>query len=307
MAIVTNALLTSLRTQFRQDFQTAYDAAVEASFWRDVATEVPSSTASNTYGWLGDFPDMREWIGDRVIKDMEEHGYAISNKDYEATVGVPRTAIEDDNLGTYRPLMSAMGESAARHPDQLIAELIKTGDAALCYDGQNFFDTDHPVNAEHDGSGADASVSNILAGGVVADPKWFLLCTRRPLKPFIHQVRKRPQFVAKTDPQNSDDVFMKNRYVYGVDARSNVGFGFWQQAIQSRAALDAAAFEAAFRMMAEFKADGGRPLGLMPDMLLVPPALRAAANAVIEKMLIDGGETNPNYKAVDVRIVPWLA
>lgn len=307
MAIITAALLSALRVQYRQDFQSAYDAAVQASFWKDVATEVPSTTAQNTYGWLGDFPGMREWIGDRVIKDMEEHAYSITNKSFEATVGIPRVAIEDDNLGVYRPMMSAMGESAARQPDEMIAALLNAGDATLCYDGQNFFDTDHPVNAEHDGSGADASVSNILAGGLVTDPKWFLLSTKRPLKPLIHQVRKKPEFIAKTDPRNSDDVFMKDRYVYGVDARRNVGYGFWQQAIQSQAALDQASFEAAWKMMAEFKADGGRPLGIMPDMLVVPPALRASANAVIEKMLIGGGDSNPNYKAVEVKIVPWLA
>ncbi len=304
MAIITNAVLNALRTTFRSDFQAAYTAADAASFWREVATEVPSTTASNTYGWLGDFPALREWIGDRAVKDMKEHSYQVTNKEYEATVSVPRAAIEDDELGVYRPMMAEMGNAAARHPDQLVAALIKAGDATLCYDGQNFFDTDHPVAPNHDGTGVAVSVSNKLAG---AGTKWWLLSTNRPLKPFMHQVRKKPEFVAKTNPNESDDVFIKNRYLYGVDARCNVGYGFWQQAIQSQATLDEAGFDAAYAAMMSFKGDGDRPLGIMPDKLVVPPSLRSAANKTIERLNADGGASNPNYKAVTVHVVPWLA
>lgn len=303
MAVITPQLLSKLFTVYKREFQAAYDSAKAASFWSDIATEVNSSSASNTYGWLGDFPDLKEWVGDRVVKDMEAHGYEVVNKTYEATVGVPRDQIEDDNLGVYLPLMRAMGEAAARQPDKLIAALLKAADATLCYDGQNFFDTDHPVNAEHDGSGSDVSVSNIIAG---AGPKWFLLDTTRPLKPFIFQNRRKPQFIAKTDPKTSDEVFMTNKYIYGVDARRNVGLAFWQQAVQSQAALDSDGLDAAIKMMQEFTADGGRPLGMNPNLLIVPPALRADANKTVKVMLSDGGASNPNYQAVDVKVVSWL-
>ena len=89
--------------------------------------------------------------------------------------------------------------------------------------------------------------------------------------------------------------------------RSNVGFGFWQQAWKSKAALNAAAFDAAWAAMASFKADGGRPLGIKPTHLLVPPALRAAANEVVMVERLASGASNANYKAVEVVVVPWLA
>ncbi|MEM7270767.1 MAG: Mu-like prophage major head subunit gpT family protein [Pseudomonadota bacterium] len=263
--IVTPQLITNLNTVFRSDFQAAYDSAKAASFWLKVASEVLSGSSSNTYGWLGDFPDLREWIGDRVLNGMKAHGYAVENREFESTVAVPRPQIEDDATGVYRPMMRSMGEAAARHPDQLIAALMKVADATLCYDGQNFFDTDHPVNAAHDGSGADTSVSNIIAG---AGEKWFLLDTTRPLKPFIHQVRKRPEFVQMTGAKDSEEVFMRNRFVWGVDSRCNVGLGFWQQAVQSQATLDQDGFDAAYKMMQEFKGDGDRPLGRFPLLYL---------------------------------------
>ncbi len=68
-----------------------------------------------------------------------------------------------------------------------------------------------------------------LAGN---DSAWFLLCTKRPIKPLIFQERKKPKFVSKTRPED-DNVFFENVYVYGVDYRGNAGYGFWQMAYGS--------------------------------------------------------------------------
>lgn len=308
MAIITAALLEALRTGFRREFNAAYEAMRATTFYADVATTVPSTTGSETYGWLGDFPDLREWVGDRVVKDMKESGYQIVNKEWESTVGVKRPQIEDDNLGIYRPMVQAMGQAAARHPDILIAGLMKNGASQLCYDGQNFFDTDHPVYPNHDGTGAAATVSNYDDGtSGTPGPAWYLLDTSRPLRPFIFQERQKPEFEAKTDPRTSDAVFTSNLYQYGAYARHNVGFGFWQCAYMSKAPLTGDTLDAAMQAMMEFKADGGRPLGIMPNLLVVPPALRAAANKTVKVMLGEGGASNANYEAVEVKVVPWLA
>lgn len=60
-----------------------------------------------------------------------------------------------------------------------------------------------------------------------------------PLKPLIYQRRKDFEFVAK-DRITDDNVFNNKEFVYGADARSNVGFGFWQQAYGSKQTLSAA-------------------------------------------------------------------
>lgn len=307
MSIVTAAILEALRTGLRLEYNTAYKAALGSTFFRDVATTVPSTSKSNTYGWLGDFPDMREWVGDRVVKDMKEHGYEIVNKLFESTVGVQRVQIEDDNLGIYTPMAQAMGQAAAVHPDKLIAALLAAGESTLCYDGQNFFDTDHPVYPNHDGTGTAETVSNYVDGGASPGPGWYLLDTSKPLRPLIFQERVKPEFESLTDPTSSEDAFTKDLYKYGVRARNNVGFGFWQLAFKSKAALDDASFDAAMAAMMSIKKDGGDPMGVTPNLLVVPPALRSDASAVVEVMLKAGGASNPNYKAVDVKVVPWLA
>ena len=56
---------------------------------------------------------------------------------------------------------------------------------------------------------------------------WYLGCTNKPLKPLIYQRRKEPKFQSFTN-ENDQNVFMNKQFLYGVDGRSNAGFGFWQ-------------------------------------------------------------------------------
>jgi len=300
MAIITPSLITSLRTGFGKHFQDAL--AATPSDFEKVATRVASSNTSNTYAWLNQFPRLREWVSDRVVKDMAAQGYAITNRLYEGTVGVKRTDIEDDNIGVYAPLFAEMGRAARAHADQLVFALLSAGETALCYDGQNFFDTDHPVFPNVDGTGTATPVANLQAGTEVP---WYLLDCSRALKPLIFQERTQPELEAMT-ATNDEGVFVRDEYRYGIRYRCNAGFGFWQMAYKSKAALSAANFNAAFAAMMKFKADGGRPLGVKPTHLVVPPELRAAALSLVESQFIGGGDSNPNYKAVQVLVSPWL-
>lgn len=226
--IITPDTLKALFTGFKKNFQDGLKM-VESQY-KEIATVIPSSTASNTYGWLGQWPAFREWVGDRVFQDMKAHGYAITNKHFESSVKVNCNDIEDDNVGIYAPMMAEMGRASAVHPDELVFALLKNAHATLCYDGQNFFDTDHPVYAKVDGTGQASTVSNLFAGSEAA---WYLLDTTRALKPLIYQERKAMQFTAMT-AATDEGVFMRNEYRYGVDGRCNVGLGFWQMAAKSQ-------------------------------------------------------------------------
>lgn len=299
--IINAAVLNALRTGFATNFQQGFGGIPSA--YEQIATTVPSTTKSNTYGWLGQWPDMREWVGDRLLKSMQEHGYSITNKDWESTVEVDRNDIEDDNLGMYGPMFETAGQSARRKPEQLVFELLKAGHTTLCYDGQNFFDTDHPVAAEVDGTGAVATVSNVQAGAGLA---WYLLDTSRPLKPLIYQNRKSAQFTAM-DSATDENVFMRKKFRYGVDARSNVGFGFWQMAFKSNAELTAENFEAAYAAMQLTTGDGGVKLGIKPTLLVVPPQLRSKGSNIVTADKLANGADNPNKGLVKVLDTAWVA
>lgn len=267
--IINQETLGAIFTAFKTLFGKGLESAPSA--YKQIAMTVPSSTREEVYAWLGQFPGMREWLGPRVVKNLSAHGFKIVNRDFESTVSVPRNDIEDDRYGVFGPVMSEMGRAAGEHPDQLIFSLLSAGFATNCYDGQFFFDTDHPV-----GDGANGpvqSVSNMQSG---AGPAWFLLDTSRALKPLIYQERRPYRLVSKDRPED-DNVFNNKEFVYGVDGRSNAGFGLWQLAFGSKAELTPANYEAARAAMMAFKGDEGRPLNIRPDVLVAPPSLEGAA------------------------------
>lgn len=126
-------------------YSTAYNKAFQGrkTQYERIATVVPSTTASTDYKWLGQMPQMREWIGEREIQSLSAYNYAIRNKKFEMTVAVPRDDIEDDTYGVYAPMFANIGEAAAEHPDVLVFDALKAGFKENCYDGKPFFAQDH--------------------------------------------------------------------------------------------------------------------------------------------------------------------
>lgn len=307
--VITPQTLKPLFTNFRQEFQGALTAA--PSDWNKVAMMVPSSTRTNTYGWLGQFPQFRQWVGERVIKDMQAQSYVIENKTFESTVGISRDDMEDDNLGIYSPMVQEMGRAAGTFPDEeLIFPLFDLGLTTACYDGQNFFDTEHPVYANTDGTGDATSVSNYTAGPVDGDgnptnPRWYLLDMSRAVKPFIYQRREAPNFTQMTS-MTDEAVFTSNQFRMGARARGNGGFGLWQLAHACDLELTADNFRKVYDQMRKVKADGGRPLGIKPTLLVCPPELEKQAEQILKVDTLPGGGGNPNYNKADVLSTVWL-
>ena len=289
----------NLRTIF-----TAFNSAFKGGFalakptWQQIATIVPSTTATEEYGWLGMNQKFREWLGERQYQNLKTHGYSIKNKTFENTVEVPREAIEDDQFGMYAPLMAQMGQDASLHPDELIYTALLAGFATPCYDGQYFFDTDHPVGPQ----GAEASVSNFGGGGGAA---WFLLDTSKVIKPMIFQKRRDYNFVSKTK-LDDDNVFERNTFVFGSDARVNVGYGLWQLGYASKQVLDVAAYAAAYAAMVAFKADSGKPLSVKPDIVLVGPSNWKPALDIVQAERLANGASNTMQNTTRAVLCPWL-
>lgn len=232
------AIFTNLRTTFNQAF-----AAAPAN-WQKIAMLVPSTTGQEDYAWLSQFPRMRRWIGDKAVKSLSAYKYTVVNDDFEATVEVDRNNIEDDTIGIYKPMAQGAGYSAKQWPDEMVAEVVNGAFTGLCFDGQYFVDTDHPVG---DGAGGTISVSN-----------------------------------------------------KGTLALSN-----------STLTLAQASYGAARIAMMQFKDDEGRPLSVIPNILLVGPALMDVANTLLTVDRLEDGKPNP-YKGtaelvVDTRITSTSA
>lgn len=299
-------LITSgLRTEFMGDKGMGM---AQSDLYKTLALEVPSTKASETYAWLGQLPKMREWLSERTIMGLSEHGFSIVNKDFESTLRVDRNALEDEQYGQFKTLAALLGQEARRFYDEYLVTVIEAN--GLAYDGQNFFDTDHSEgisgsqsNAPAAASGYDFTAANGVAvlnlvtsamaqlkgdngkhfGAKVThvlvptslewvarelfDPSYrgtgtttaadmgkgrvqvlvseyltnsatiehspvYWLDLSKPIKPFIFQNRKNPEFVA-LDKSDSYENFMSKGILYGVDNRFNMGFGLWQLAYKT--------------------------------------------------------------------------
>jgi phage major head subunit gpT-like protein len=176
-----------------------------------------------------------------------------------------------------------MGNATALHPDELVFKLLKDGFTKTCFDGQFFFDTDHPVGKP----GSQVSVSNTMGG---AGRPWVIMDSKQMLKPIIFQEREPFKMVSRTSEEDPA-VFDRKEYIYGVDGRCNVGYGLWQLAVASKQTLDLAGVKAAITQMRTFKKDNGQPLDLEPDLIVVAPEDAEAARDLFSKELI-ANETN---------------
>lgn len=289
--------LNSLFTGYKSTFARGFEGAKTA--WKSVAMLSPSTTEMEMYPWIGQLPDIREWLGDRVINSLVTKKHVIVNKNFESTIAVDRNKIEDDQYGIYSPMIEEMGRVAAVHPDKLVFSILAKGFTELCFDGQYFFDTDHPV-----GQGNNPTLVANTDGG--NGPAWYLLDCSRVIRPVIYQERKKFNLVRKDD-ERDDNVFFRREYIYGVDGRSAAGLGFWQLAWGSKQTLDVAHYEVARTALQTMKGDEGRPLGITPTTLVVSPQLEASALKLIKTQTLENGESNKWYNSVEVIVTPWAA
>jgi phage major head subunit gpT-like protein len=297
--VVTPASLNAIFTGFKANFQQGFDSLGEqGAMYEQYCTTVPSTTAVEVYPWLKSLPRLREWIGDRVIHSLEGGDFSIKNRKFELTEGVERDAIDDDTYGLYGPTFQEFGRSSREHPNELAVEVLESN--PLCFDGQNLFDSDHPVL---DASGAEQSVSNDMGG---SGPAWYVMDLSRAIKPLVFQKRRDYGFRALTN-LNDSEVFLKDKFLFGTDARVNVGPGLWMLVVRSKQTFNAANYALARARLTAMTGDYGRPLALRHTHTMVPSNMEGVARKVLVNQLATAGETNEWAGTSQLVINPWLA
>lgn len=153
--LVNAANLQAIFTGLKTVFNNALKAV--GGQWQATAMEVPSTAAGEDYVWLSRFPKFRKWVGDKVIKNIAAGKYYKANEDWETTIAVKRNDIEDDRLGLYNTQALGAGEAAGELNDIIVDDLKNGAFVQTCFDGQFFYDVDHPVMQP---DGTTASISN---------------------------------------------------------------------------------------------------------------------------------------------------
>ena len=117
--------------------------ADQSSLLNRIAFAAQSDQAAEQYGWLGQVPKMKEWIGERQLAKLAASDYTIKNKHFEASLNIAVKDLRRDKTGQIRSRIADLATSASMHMYELIIDLMKAGAATACYDGQFFYDTDH--------------------------------------------------------------------------------------------------------------------------------------------------------------------
>lgn len=121
---------------------------------------IPSTTARNEYGWLGDVPSVEEWIGQKNYSGLKEYDYTIKNRDFSTGIVIDRNDLEDSDAINIASRVEDMAEAMAIHPHKLIVELLKNGENGLAYDGAAFF-SDRGTNANNLLTGTGTTVAKL--------------------------------------------------------------------------------------------------------------------------------------------------
>ena len=157
--LLNGAAILAVATGFRALYRQGFEAATPS--YAVFIITVESSGDTETYELVDGIPQLREWVGPRQVKNLKAFDYSLRNRDWEATIAVPRNLFLDDRLGVIKPKMVGLGAAARLHPDKLFGELLANGfTTGMGYDGVAFFSDAHPIDG--------AVQSNLVSGALSA-------------------------------------------------------------------------------------------------------------------------------------------
>lgn len=311
-----DTIFRNLRTDFRGAYEIKEDLNIDT-----FANQIPMTSASMRFDFLGDNPEFREWVGPRKAQEYASQNYSVTYKDWELTIKMKARDIMDDNIGLYSIQAKGGGESARLLKPREVFKALNDGTSRLCYDGQNFFDTDHPVGE----SGDETTAVNYynIGGASVASP-WYLMDVSRVVKPLLWLNRQDPEFQSFQDYTNMH-TFTLNEFLFGGHAYGAAHYGLWQSAARNEGLLCAENLRAMRldmnNLTANRKNEDGtrRKLGIEPTLLVFGAANRDRANILMNNPQIstftgdvltpgatDTAKQNPVYKAFTPVYVSWL-
>lgn len=305
MSVIKPERIKELETDIKLNFQKGQESKKVDKSHERFTMVVPSNSGSNTYQWLGEMPNVDKWVGPRKLSNVQMFAYEVHNESWQSAISVTEMDIMNNQLAGKYINAQALGQKIMSHPAKLSFEALAKGHLNVCHDGQNFFDKEHPVYANTDGTGEVANVSNNDEGSDPNALAWFLLDTRDIIQPIVFQPRTGVRFMTNGRTDGSDPFFMEKIIKFGADYYGNVGYGLWCKAYRSTQPLTAENIKKAYLEMTNWKANGGENLEVSPDLLVIPSLLKFDAAKILKSKLIEGSD-NTLYDLLEVLESPKL-
>jgi len=159
--------------------------------------------------------------------DHSVAGSSVSNKGTAALSGATQAAAAA-SYGAARTAIMSFKDDEGR-PLALIPDVLEVP-PALETEGKRLLEMDKLADDTPNPYKGTAKL--LVNPRLTSTTAWFLHCTSMPVKPFVYQERKAPNFVEQTDEQN-DNVFMRKKFRFGAEARAAGGYAFWQMSYGS--------------------------------------------------------------------------
>lgn len=120
--------------------------------WQKVAMTLNMGAASVDLVDLGAAPMPLESKSGLTVQDMIERTKAVTPTDWDITVWISQNAVDDDQTGALLRRCRQAGDNFQKHINKRVMQVLNAGDGTTygsCYDGQDFFDSDHVDAGAH--------------------------------------------------------------------------------------------------------------------------------------------------------------
>lgn len=146
-------------------------AALEALFFSSLQVPDPNGAVARlavtttidseslTLAWNDLIGSLREWVGERVIKDLRARTITVTPKHYERTIGINKDHLADDKLGLCMENMRGLASLVQQDYRRKVVERLMAAFTDIGWDGKAILANDHPKD---DGTTIDNLTSDAL-------------------------------------------------------------------------------------------------------------------------------------------------
>ena len=134
MAIIKDqvTLERGLRAEFNKALEFMPNPIVDS-----LMLKIQSNKNSEKYGWLGNVPHLVEFKDEKQVKSVIDKSQTIDNRPYEATIGVDRFDLLDDQVGAAFQRTRDLTIRGRMFPQKLLFDQITTNEESIISSSSN--------------------------------------------------------------------------------------------------------------------------------------------------------------------------
>jgi len=164
MAQITPEFMFSFQRNLNFKYSNAWARVLGELWYQRVTLVQPSGALEEIYQWMLETAQIVKQGSrgrDLTFEDVVQVTHKIKNENAGHALKLNRNDIEDNRFDVAAKWASDAGSAGAYWPQRLWVELVMNGTTRKCFDEENFFSDQHPINPFDE---SDGVYSNVLTG-----------------------------------------------------------------------------------------------------------------------------------------------